>query len=221
MNRLLSLVIGMVALLALAGCGENHSWRQKIILEVETPNGVVSGGNVTEMTVGWFGWLDRELGSSAVRTGTRGEASFVEVAPGRYLFALLKDGEAWRTAEVFREASDKKEIKPTTARLAHLLERRTITLSRYPMLVTFANVNDPTTVVQLDPANLAATFGSGYTLKSISIEITDEKVTQGNVAKLLPFLTQENPIFIDWHEYPYNHPLRSLTKQSFISETTD
>ncbi len=185
MRRLAILASMLVALFGLSACGEKHTWRQKTILEVETPNGIVTGGSVNEMTVDWFGGLELWINSSAVIARTRGEASFVEVAPNQYLFALLRDGEAFETAEVFREAGDNKETRPITARLEKLRERRTVQPSLYPMLVTFTDSNDPKTVQLVDPENLAATFGEGIELKGISVEITDEKVTEGAVERVL------------------------------------
>lgn len=185
--RRLAVLIGLVsALFGLSACGENHVWRQKMVLEVETLGGVVSGGSVTEMTVRWFGGLDRM--SSEVSASARGEASFVEVAPGRFMFALFKDSEAFRTAEVFREASDNKETRPITARLESIRESRVVPSDHYPMLVTFDDINDPKSVKLVDPANLAATFGPGFALKSIAIEITDEKVTKGKVETVLGWI---------------------------------
>lgn len=58
----------------------------------------------------------------------------------------------------------------------------------YPPLVTFTDLADPKTVRRVDPSDLAATFGSGYTLKAITLEITDDKVTEGNVGRILPWL---------------------------------
>ncbi len=57
-----------------------------------------------------------------------------------------------------------------------------------PFLVTFADVNDPTSVKQVDPHDQAASFGEGYSLKSITLEITDEPVTRGRVEKVLGWL---------------------------------
>jgi hypothetical protein len=199
MRRLTVFLVLLAALIGLSACGENHVWRQKMVLEVETPSGIVSGGSVTEMTVRWFGGLDRM--SSEVNARVRGEASFVEVAPGRYLFALFKDGEAFRTAEVFREASDNKETRPITARLESIRESRVVPLDRYPMLATFDDITDPKSVKLVDPANLAGTFGAGFALKSITIEITDENVTEGKVETVLGWLPAHSGLQLDGGKY--------------------
>jgi hypothetical protein len=57
------------------------------------------------------------------------------------------------------------------------------------MLVTFVDINDPTTVQRVDPDNLAATFGPGVSLKRITLEITDEKVMAGGIRKIVPWVS--------------------------------
>lgn len=58
----------------------------------------------------------------------------------------------------------------------------------YPLLVTFTDITDPTTVNQVDPTNLAATFGPGVSLKRITLQITDEPVTEGKIESVLGWL---------------------------------
>ena len=47
------------------------------------------------------------------------------------------------------------------------------------MLVTFGDLDDPTSVAEVDPDDLAASFGEGYALKRITVQITDDPVTTG------------------------------------------
>jgi hypothetical protein len=85
-----------------------------------------------------------------------------------------------------------------------------------PLLVTFDDVTDPKSVKLVDPANLAGTFGSGFALKSITVEITDETVTEGKVESVLGWLKERNPIFLEnWKSFPADHPLRNISKFSF------
>ncbi|MDR4487060.1 MAG: hypothetical protein R3B83_05990 [Nitrospirales bacterium] len=60
--------------------------------------------------------------------------------------------------------------------------------SHYPLLVTFTDLTDPTTVKVVDPENLAATFGPGVSLKRLTLEITDEPVTEGKIESVLGWL---------------------------------
>lgn len=47
------------------------------------------------------------------------------------------------------------------------------------------DINDPNSVREVDPANLAATFGPGVSLKRITLEIRDEPVTEGKIECVL------------------------------------
>jgi hypothetical protein len=58
----------------------------------------------------------------------------------------------------------------------------------YPRFVTFTDVGNPKSVKLVDPANLAATFGPGFALKSVKLELTDEKVTTGLIEGALSWL---------------------------------
>lgn len=75
----------------------------------------------------------------------------------------------------------------------------------YPLLVTFTDITDPTTVKQVNPTNLAATFGPGVSLKRITLEITDEPVTEGKIEHVLGWLddptVMKNP---GWKSLPYD-----------------
>ena len=64
-------------------------------------------------------------------------------------------------------------------------EIRVLPRERYPLLVTFTDLADPTTVRRVDPDDLAATFGPGVALKRVTLEITDEAVTEGEVEAVL------------------------------------
>jgi len=65
-----------------------------------------------------------------------------------------------------------------------------LTGKQMPWLVTFDDVRDPKTVRQVDPANLAASFGPGVTLTSITLAITDEPRTSGKLKSVLGWIDQ-------------------------------
>tara|TARA_R110002072_G_scaffold38314_28_gene111150 strand:+ start:3980 stop:4486 length:507 start_codon:yes stop_codon:yes gene_type:complete len=75
--------------------------------------------------------------------------------------------------------------------VGHLPER-----TAYPMFVTFGDLSEPTSVRQVDPDDLGGTFGEGYSLKRITVEITDDPLIFG-IEERLTWLTDptvmENP----------------------------
>lgn len=192
------LAVAMLAL-ALAGCGDpTYTWHQKMTVEVETPAGIRSGSSVIEVSaeIGTSS-LSRHTAGSPVAWKIRGEAVTVDLGDGRHLFALLK-GDGYRS-EPGRNAlfvfADWDSYDPRTQPLpADQVTRaprdRPVALAAdaYPLLVTFASVNDPITVRRVDPYSLAATLGPGYALKAITLEITDEPATAGVVVSVLGWL---------------------------------
>jgi hypothetical protein len=169
----------------LSGCDDVYMWHQKITVRVETPAGAVMASSV-------MAWhltnhrddLIRLPDAAAVSFSLSGEAVVLQVAPGRYLFALLKG-----VPSLGEMLYPKMDVIDS----AKLLENgnnggvRDFTLDQkhYPLLVTFADINDPASVRRVDPTNLEAAFGPGYRLQSITMSITDEPVTAGDVEKVL------------------------------------
>lgn len=177
------------ALLAMGAAGwqalgfKNWEWHQKLSLVVQTPSGIVTGGSVVTIKAGTTPkWLPGE-GAGGMGSETIGEASFVEVAPGKYLFALLGN-ELDRTLSIFLpEIADTKD---KAAQLETLRDMQDVPRTKYPILVTFADLTDPMTVRKVDPDDLAASFGPGMILNRITLEITDAPITEGKVESIIP-----------------------------------
>ncbi len=82
----------MILALTLTGCSENHFWHHKRALVINTPQGVVSGASVVEVRAAFDANPSRITGREVFWCLT-GEATVVEVAQGRTLFALLGGSE--------------------------------------------------------------------------------------------------------------------------------
>jgi hypothetical protein len=83
---------------------------------------------------------------------------------------------------------EKSPMEYACPELQGIRETRELAPSRYPKLVTFGDINEPSSVMEVDPTNLKATFGAGYSLGSIAMTITDEDATEGKVENLLRWL---------------------------------
>lgn len=194
-------------LLALCTYRPHYAWHQKMTVTVETPAGEVSGSSVS--AVDWQEHLVHVAGMGWHYNVT-GEAVVVEVTPGRYLFALLRgagtmeylgsvapasiDGRKGRVIDVdlFDEVRDKR------GRAAGVIA---VPDYQYPMLVTFADISDPASVKRVDPDDMAASFGPGVRLTSITLEVTDEAVTGGRVEKVLGWLNEIWPNRLDGQRF--------------------
>jgi hypothetical protein len=189
--RLHPLVHSLAVLLVatgLAGCQDANSWHQKLTVTVATPDGERSGEAVIKV-VSRFGQIPGS--ASEVSYDVSGEATVIEIAPGKYLFALLGSSEERFYRAVRNQPAFKGKRRGEW--LAIIPKTRgavTLAADNYPLLVTFADIDDPKTVRRVDPDNLAANFGPGVALKSISLEITGEKVTQGRVEQVLGWILE-------------------------------
>jgi hypothetical protein len=183
MKRLFIILIGTLGVLYLLYKLDypTFSWHQKLTVSIETPDGLKTGSAVTQVRV-WF-QPTYFLGGRGGGNDVQGEATIVEVAPGKYLFVLI--GKETDIAYNLYKAGQKGK-RPTWAEVYEVLRKeKGVPKSSMPFVyqrfVTFTDINDPTTVTEVDPANLAATFGTGYALNDVTIEATDEKVTDGFV----------------------------------------
>ncbi|MEM7778318.1 MAG: hypothetical protein AAF732_22280, partial [Pseudomonadota bacterium] len=113
----------------------------------------------------------------------------------------------------------RKEWLPVIERLRG---RREVPFQSYPLLVTFDDIKNPVTAREVDPNDLAATFGPGYALSSLTIEITDEPVTEGRVESVLAWLPSIRPNKLDGRRYETieagNRLANTLSAGSFSTE---
>lgn len=205
---------------------DRYSWRQKLTITVETPAGEVSARSVSAIRwrKHWIRWDG--MGWSYDLTG---EAVVVEVMPGRYLFALLKGagtteymGSVAAAAISGREGrvidgALFREVQGGRGRAAGVITVREV---QYPMLVTFDDISDPTSVKLVNPADLAASFGPGVRLKAVTLEVTDGAVTEGRVEGVLGWMPDYLEAPIIPKADPMDWSLRATLRQGdFIRES--
>ncbi|MDP8998416.1 MAG: hypothetical protein M3O03_15660 [Pseudomonadota bacterium] len=169
----------------LTGCGAS-TWNRKLTVTVITPSGQKSGYAVQQETLGPKGgaWAPPEATGAAY--SLRGEAVVVEAAPGKYLFLLIGERHPHTPTILFPGQAP----LDVAARISWTSGVHVVPKDEYPLLVTFDDINDPKTVREVKPDDLAATFGPGYALKFITLEITNEKLTEGVVEKVIPWVTE-------------------------------
>ena len=198
------MLIGGAAPLILAGCGAGNTvtFRYKLTLEVEVDGQRKVGANVIEMTYGQS-WYEGYIGASVT-----GEALAIELRPGELLVALLgrandrtvwrrktghwgQDGPGiWQIPQLYGVPRGPKEHwVPWLRRAVAFRGKRELPEDWLPDLVTFDHPAEPTTIREVDPHDLAASFGPGVRLHRALIEITNEPITQGRIEKVLPWPT--------------------------------
>jgi hypothetical protein len=197
MNR--RAVLAFPLLLALAACHREVSWHQKLTVIIDTPRGEVRGSSVTRVeNVTSKGTLVLPE-ARGTRSYWTGEAVAVEVTPGKWLFALLEgeggaDAGHWVYAAYDLNAALAPNGYPSYEAAMAKLRAQPMNVpvplptDGLPVMVTFGDINDPASVQRVDPADLAASFGRGVSLKAVTLETTDEPVTEGRVAAVLGWL---------------------------------
>ena len=184
-------VLAIASFAAVAGCGligNSISYRYRLTVEVETPEGLKTGSSVIEVTE-----TDQNgINGSHLDIKVKGEAVAVDLPGGQVLFALLdkassaavdaveeqlgpvpNDENAWR--------NQIRQVKDQTAifELPSSITVRGKDVATYPTLVRFRDLSDPRSVEKVLPTNLASSFGPGVRLKRITIQVTDDDVTEG------------------------------------------
>lgn len=183
MIRLTALTIFTIA--SLFGCGaERYSWNERTTVTVQTPDGLVTGTSVIEFRAAWCEGGCGLAGDISFQTDYRGEAVVVEVLPDRYLFVLprLRMISADRYArELFGEIEDTGDRLQTAHAITEVID---VPQEYYPNMLTFLEVGDPNSLREVDPADIEATFGAGVEILSITLEVTNDPVSDPVVADL-------------------------------------
>lgn len=220
-----NLALLFVCGLCLSACKESdadhkaYSWHYKMIVTVETPEGVVTGSTVREMSNAVPRLDLPDVGNPAE---VKGEAVVVDLGKRGILFTLISSDSDMEFYNAFPVSgpSTLKGIKYYAS--LPLGTKGTINPERnpgYPKLVTFTDLNDPksVTLVQvwerdkkgyfhLKEDRMAELFGEGVKLKDITFEITDEPVMWGIVDGYLPDALQE--LKENWKKLPYSEKER-------------
>ena len=197
----------------LAGCNgaisnEFEPIRYRLTAVIDTPEGPRSGSSVIAVT--WAMTRTKPpLGGSGYTV--KGEAAAVDLPGGRTVFVLLRSAEEvdWAAWVIKRipTAGMIEQAKPATSDRAEQIasEKRYLDLVRadrgvhavwrpepphnlpglsVPYFVRFRNIADPKSVEQVDPNNLAKSFGPGVKLKSLTVQVTSDPVSTGIEKKL-------------------------------------
>jgi hypothetical protein len=92
-----------------------------------------------------------------------------------------------------------------------------ITPADLPELVTFADTNDPKSVMSVDPDNLSATLGPGVSWRSMTLEATDEPLSKG-IDEHLPWVRAYDPNIEIRGVMPFDPLKNYINRRDFIRE---
>lgn len=176
----------LLAALLLSACDlfaplTDESYRFRMTVEVDTPEGLRTGSSVYEVTAGNRTALLPEMADR--HKGLRGEAVAVDLPCGRTLFALLKTDNAFRTDldHISMAALDpayNNDWVESADRISSgdgIVSPAVLEPEDYPMLVIFRRVGDPASVRLVNPSDLSGVFGEGFSLRRITVARTEDE----------------------------------------------
>ncbi|CAN7688043.1 hypothetical protein LJR009_001760 [Bosea sp. LjRoot9] len=177
---------------SLAACSsafERNSFRYRLTVEIETPEGPKLGSGVVEIAEkrSWLG---------TARTFAKGEAVVVDLGAQGLLAVLLsgREGPAWGFTDATRIAFQNFADDPSSARGFEDVRReikryafgrfeKELGLAQLPAMVRIRDASDPSTITRVDPLNFEAAFNSMASFKRATLETTRDAVTSNPVWK--------------------------------------
>jgi hypothetical protein len=184
-------------LVLLAGWGRGETYRYKLTLSVDTPDGVKTASNVVELR-----YFPANFPAQGEMHDTTGQALYLNPGPGRRpLIALLTHIRRDEVTQngVISTTTVGWEILPRTCSqklawagletsigskwrhglMSTVASRFQSYLTIFPTSLPSPRWKDPKSVALVDPFHLAATLGAGVSWTSMRLEVTDERLTKG------------------------------------------
>lgn len=220
-SRLCIIVMAVIAFGSTSACDRLrgiYSYRYRITVEVDTPQGVRSGSSVWQIRQ----WKGSGIPDYAIRSRVKGEAVAVPL-PGGALFAPLRGQDV---SEYSRDYPDGIVVghfgrhpqpglemgRDWWENLRNVIAAKPafeLYPDEFPLLVRFRDPNDPTSVEQVDASDLEGEFGPGVRLKRITIALTSDSPEQ-KIVQYLRWLKspgavlQKCPMFMPLSQRPLN-----------------
>lgn len=191
--------------LMVAGCTKSEVKHYRLTAIVETPQGERQGHSVIETVFTGVSPLGHALFGSQASASLewRGEAVAVDLPDGQTLFVLLRSAVDPEWAAWVRADISNGEVRAVPRRKDNSYGEM---IDNYPLFVRFRDLRDPKSVEQVNPDDLATSFGAGYRLKALTFQNTDKAVTVG-IEKRLGWLSTQSGSLV---KYPFHTPISEI-----------
>ncbi|MFN0193059.1 MAG: hypothetical protein ACKVP5_13965 [Aestuariivirga sp.] len=222
----LALVIGAIWL-AINLIWPTCTFRYRLTVEVETPQGLKTGSSVIDATIAYQWQALPEVG--VFKSSVTGEAVFVDLGDGKNLVVTLTNDGSGRTdaREPEKRSHDAFYLPFVLFGLDYLdkstlcgairavNDARQVPLEMLPTIVTFLDANDPKSVRRLEPRGLPAILGQGYSIRAATLlRVTDPP--SDSIEQELGWLKGASGVL--WGpNYQPDHPERYLSFSNFKS----
>ena len=174
----------------LTACTQLPTYRYRLTVEVDTPEGLRQGSSVIRVkTQDIIGFPGPDAGG--IRTSVKGEAVVVDLGRRGLLFALLRNANEIAVPSLRPVRGDKSRAGETAGdslrAVKRVAGRADVPEESRPILVRFRDIDDPKSVEIVDADDLASAFGPGVRLRRITAEITNDRMTE-KLEDILPWL---------------------------------
>jgi len=182
----------LLAALLLGACGQQlPTYRYRMTVEVDTPEGLRTGSSVIEVRSSRASsYVIPNPGQLNVRV--KGEAVAIDLPGRKTLFVLLaKDGFSPDVgAGQWAFQALHVPVQEYGRMLVDLRTRQatgTLPIAVCPQMIYFRDVSDPQSLENVTTSALPRVFGPGVLIRRISIKLTNDDVTH-QLALLLPWI---------------------------------
>ncbi len=175
-------LLGMLLAPLISGCGGLPTFRYRLTVEVDTPEGLKTGSSVVEVESAVARFPHASAWSSH-----RGEAVAVDLGSRGVLFALLggpknpdwANGIATSVLTSDPPSGGGAGLEDWADRvrsIAGISRPGEVPPQWYPFMVRFRDIADPRTVEEVEPEELSRAFGPGVRIRRIWLQITEDEV---------------------------------------------
>jgi hypothetical protein len=219
MKKFIFAILGVVLLAGIAYAAselsknsenKTYSWRYKITVEIDTPEGIKTGSSVREATVLFIPTGNTHPNAQKYNsyTSMKGEAVIIDLGERGKVFAVQNSGDYGLPFEVF-EGPPGRTLEGAKF-YGELKAKGELGRDHYPMFVMFKDMNDPLSVqlvyksetrgfgknaVHTVHDNFEDIYGPGFKLQRVLIEMTDEGLVY-KIKEILPWiLDYRNKLF--------------------------
>ncbi|MEZ0260519.1 MAG: hypothetical protein ACAH80_05880 [Alphaproteobacteria bacterium] len=206
MNNKLRFIPAILLLIFVTFAMQAHAlnvskWRYRMTVNIETPEGIKSGSAVREVSAAQGIHLFPEMGPAI---GVSGEAVVVDLGKYGVVFATLTGaihGPDYGSDIIFNVLPVTKETRSGLDRIPPKGAIMPLSPDQYPVFARFTDLNDPTTVEDvtkyekhpdgLHYALKGYLFGDGIHLKNVTLEMTDDPMSEWKLQNWLPWIHEK------------------------------
>lgn len=214
-GMLLALVVGIVVVWQQKY--PTYTYRFRLTVEIDTPEGVKSGSSVYEVETHTFPrWLALGNADSSVRI--YGGATYIDLGDGKHVFSLIVTPFEWLAPLVILGPDSYiAKLRKERGKIFHnkTSEAVEVPWPLVPPMITFKDIKSPETAelvfgtINEEPIDKSSqVFGEGYALKRVTLQLTHDE-PDFDVLQYLPWWNDAGrPASIAWRKVNYVDRLR-------------